>query len=77
MDRVGAGLIPWSLRGTVRLSGARLLKTIPPGGIITTSEFIESLRAEGPELVREFRLHDQAFEVPGTDGITVTTYAIL
>ncbi len=32
---------------------------------------------EGPELAREFRLRDQAFEVPGTDGITVTTYAIL
>jgi class 3 adenylate cyclase len=66
-----------ALVGTSVHVGARLLKTIPPGGIITTSEFVESLHMDGPGLAKEFRLRDQAFEVPGTDGISVTTYAIL
>jgi class 3 adenylate cyclase len=83
VGQVVVGLVGSAMRQAITLVGtsvhvgARLLKHILPGGIITTSEFIESLRAEGPELVREFRLHDQAFEIPGTDGITVTTYAIL
>jgi hypothetical protein len=47
-------------------------------GRITASErAVESLRGEGSALADRFRLHEQAFDVPGTDGITVTTYAIL
>jgi len=81
--QVVVGLVGSAMRQAIALVGtsvhvgARLLKTIPPGGIITTGEFVESLHVDGPELAKEFQLRDQAFEVPGTDGITVTTYAIL
>ena len=56
--------------------GARILKQIPPGGIIASGEIVEALRAEAPPLATEFRLVDPAFEIPGGDGITVATYAI-
>lgn len=83
VGQVVVGLVGSAMRQAIALVGtsvhvgARLLKIVPPGGIITTSEFVESLQVDGPELAKEFRLRDQAFEVPGTDGITVTTYAIL
>jgi len=56
--------------------GARLLKQIPPGGIIASGEVVEALRSEAPELAAGFRLLDPAHEVQGADGITVATYAI-
>ena len=56
--------------------GARLLKHIPPGGIIATGEVVEALRSEMPRLARDFRLLDPAFEVPATDGIVTATWAI-
>jgi class 3 adenylate cyclase len=56
--------------------GARLLKQIPPGGIIASGEAVEALRSEAPPLAADFRLLDPAHEVAGGDGITVTTYAI-
>jgi len=83
VGQVVVGLVGSAMRQAIALVGtsvhvgARILKSVPPGGIITTSEFVESLRVDGPELAKEFQLRDQGFEVPGTDGITVTTYAIL
>ncbi|HEV8672751.1 MAG TPA: adenylate/guanylate cyclase domain-containing protein [Methylomirabilota bacterium] len=56
--------------------GARLLKQIPPGGLIASGEAVEAIRAEAPQLAVEFRLLDPAHEVAGGDGITVATYAI-
>lgn len=56
--------------------GARLLKQIPPGGIIASGEVLDALHAEAPALAAEFRLLDPAFEVQGADGVTVATYAI-
>ena len=56
--------------------GARLLKQIPPGGIIASGEAVEALRAEAPELAAQWRLLDPAHEVLGGEGITVATYAI-
>ena len=56
--------------------GARLLKQIPPGGIIASGEVVEALRAEAPELAAQWRLLDPAHEVLGGEGITVATYAI-
>lgn len=56
--------------------GARLLKQIPPGGIIASGEVVETLRAEAPALAAEFQLRDAALEVPGADGVTVAAYAI-
>ncbi len=79
---VVVGLVGTALRQSIALVGtsvhvgARLLKHIPPGGIIASAEFVESLRAERPALADQFQLHDQAFEIPGADQITVTTYAI-
>ncbi len=76
------GIVGSALRHAVALVGpsvsvgARLLKQIAPGGIIATGEVIEALRVEMPDLGREFRLLDPAFEVPATDGIIVATWAI-
>jgi class 3 adenylate cyclase len=56
--------------------GARLLKQIPPGGIIASGDLVEALRAEAPELAARFQLLDPAYEVAGGDGITVATYSI-
>ena len=56
--------------------GARLLKQIPPGGVIASGEVVEALRAEAPALADWFCLLDPAFEVQGGDGITVATYAV-
>lgn len=83
VGQVVVGLVGTTMRQSIALVGAsvhvgaRLLKHVPPGGIITSGEFVESLRAEGSPLADQFRLHQRVFEVPGTDGITVTTYAIL
>jgi class 3 adenylate cyclase len=56
--------------------GARLLKQIAPGGIIATGDVVEAVHAEMPDLGRDFRLLDPAFEVPATEGIVVATWAI-
>jgi class 3 adenylate cyclase len=83
VGQVVLGLIGSAMRQSIALIGAsvhigsRLLKQIPPGGIIASEELVESLRGEGSALADRFQLHEQAFDVPGTDGITVTTYAIL
>lgn len=54
--------------------GARLLKQIPPGGVIASGEVVAALGAEAPELAAGFRLLDPAYEVPGLDGATVATF---
>jgi class 3 adenylate cyclase len=75
------GVIGSSMRQAIALVGpsvnvgARLLKQIPPGGIIASGEAVEALRTEAPELAGAFRLLDPAFEVQGGDGITVATFA--
>ena len=56
--------------------GSRLLRQVSPGGIIATGELLEALRAEAPHLAGEFRLLDSAFEVPGADGLLVTTHVV-
>jgi class 3 adenylate cyclase len=56
--------------------GARLLKQIPPGGLIASGEVVEVLKRDAPELAARFELLDEAHEVQGGDGITVATYAI-
>jgi class 3 adenylate cyclase len=83
VGHVVVGLVGTAMRQSIALVGtsvhvgARLLKHIPPGGIIASGEFVESLGAEGSDLAEKFRLREESFEVPGSDGITVTTYAIL
>lgn len=56
--------------------GSRLLKQVPPGGIIATGEVVEALRAEAPDLASLFQLQKPSFEVPDSDGIIVATYVI-
>lgn len=79
---VVVGLVGSSMRQALALVGpsvsvgARLLKQIPPGAIITTEAVVTALRDEAPALAQQFTLLESAFEVPGTDGITVTTYVI-
>jgi class 3 adenylate cyclase len=56
--------------------GARLLKRVEPGGVIATGDVVDALREEMPELARDFRMLDAAFEVAGTDGLTVVTWTL-
>lgn len=56
--------------------GSRLLKQIPPGGIIATGEVVEALRTEAPDLAALFQLQNPTFEVPDSDGIVVATHVI-
>lgn len=80
VGEVVVGLVGSSSRPGIALVGpsvnvgSRLLKQVPPGGIITTGEVFETLRREAPCLAEEFRLVDAKFEVPGADGMTVATY---
>ena len=76
------GLIGSTMRQAIALVGpslhvgARLLKQIPPGGIIASGEVVEALEVEAPALAAEFRSLDPSFEVPGADGFTVATYLV-
>ncbi len=75
VGRVGSSSRPgMALVGPSVNVGSRLLKQVPPGGIITTGEVFESLRREAPGLAEEFRLGDAEFAVPGADGMRVATY---
>lgn len=56
--------------------GSRLLKQVPPGGIIATGEVVEALRAEAPDLAARCQLQNPTFEVPDSDGIIVATYVL-
>jgi class 3 adenylate cyclase len=79
---VALGVIGSAMRQAIALVGpslnvgARLLKQIPPGGIIASGEAVDALRMEAPALAEEFRLLDAAYEVPGADGMTVATYVV-
>jgi class 3 adenylate cyclase len=82
VGEVVVGVVGSSMRHAVALIGpsvnigARLLKQIPEGGIIASGEVVEALHAEAPALAAEFRLLDHAFEVPGGDGVRVSTYEV-
>ncbi|MBI4013201.1 MAG: adenylate/guanylate cyclase domain-containing protein [Candidatus Rokubacteria bacterium] len=54
--------------------GARLLKQVPPGGIIASADVVAALRDDAPDLANTFSLGDRAFEVPGGGGLSVETY---
>lgn len=56
--------------------GARLLKRIAEGGIIASSDVVEALAKEAPDLAGQFRSLDDAFEVPGGQGVTIVTYEV-
>jgi class 3 adenylate cyclase len=56
--------------------GARLLKVLPPGGIVASEDTVAALLVESPTLAGRFRLLDAAWEVPAADGLTVAVYAL-
>jgi class 3 adenylate cyclase len=57
--------------------GARLLKHAPPGAIIASGEVVEELRERGAlDLAAEFERLDDAFVVPGGDGVRVPTWVV-
>jgi class 3 adenylate cyclase len=76
------GVIGTALRRSVALIGpsinqaARLLKQIPPGGIIATAGFVERLRQETPGLATQFSLWDEHLELKGFHNESVTAFHI-
>ena len=76
------GVIGTPLRRSVALIGpsinlaARLLKQIPPDGIIATEGVVEKLRAELPALAERFSLFDEKLELKGFEKQYVKAYAI-
>lgn len=57
--------------------GARLLKHAPLGAIIASGEVVAELQERGArELAEDFQPLDEAFAVPGADGLTVATYVV-
>jgi class 3 adenylate cyclase len=76
------GVIGTALRRSVALIGpsinlaARLLKQIPPGGIIATKTVVERLEQEAPELAKQFRLWNERLELKGFQNELVTALHI-
>jgi class 3 adenylate cyclase len=76
------GVIGTALRRSVALIGpsinlaARLLKQIPPGGIIATDTMVERLRQETPDLAQQFRLWNERLELKGFRNELITAFHI-
>jgi len=76
------GVIGTPLRRSVALIGpsihlaARLLKQIPPDGIIATEAVVDKLRAEAPALAERFSLLDEKLELQGFERQCISAYAI-
>jgi class 3 adenylate cyclase len=76
------GVIGTPMRRSVALIGpsinlaARLLKQIPPGGIIATEAVVEKLRTEIPALAERFSLFDEKLELKGFEKQYVKAFAI-
>jgi len=76
------GVIGTPMRRSVALIGptinlaARLLKQIPPGGIIATEAVIERLSAQNPTVAERFSLFDDKLELRGFENQYVSAYAI-
>ncbi len=76
------GVIGTALRRSVALIGpsinlaSRLLKQIPPGGIIATAGVVEQLQQEAPQLARQFTLLNASLELKGFTNERVAAYHI-
>ena len=76
------GVVGTSLRQSVALIGpsinlaARLLKQIPPDGIIATEAVVDRLRKEMPALAERFALFDERLELKGFEQKFVTAYSV-
>ncbi|MBI3302633.1 MAG: adenylate/guanylate cyclase domain-containing protein [Deltaproteobacteria bacterium] len=77
------GVIGSALRRSVALIGpsinlaARLLKQIPPGGIIATETMVERLRQEAPDLAQQFQLWNAHLELKGFHNELVTAFHVV
>ena len=82
VGHVVIGVIGTALRRSVALIGssinlaARLLKQIPPGGIVATATVVERLRQETPELARQFTLWNERLELKGFHNELVTAFHV-
>lgn len=80
VGHVVIGVIGTALRRSVALIGpsinlaARLLKQIPPGGIIATMAVVERLRQETPALAQRFQLWNAQLELKGFHNELVTAF---
>ena len=76
------GVIGTALRRSVALIGpsinlaARLLKQIPPGGIIATATVVERLRQETPALAHQFHIWNEQLELKGFHNELVTAFHV-
>jgi len=76
------GEIGTPLRRSIALIGpsinlaARLLKQIPPDGIIATGAIVERLRVEMPAIAERFELLDKNLELKGFERQCVTAYSL-
>lgn len=76
------GVIGTALRRSVALIGpsinlaARLLKQIPPGGIIATETVVERLHQEAPDLAQQFQLWNEHLELKGFHNELVTAFHV-
>jgi class 3 adenylate cyclase len=76
------GVIGTPMRRSVALIGptinlaARLLKQIPPGGIVATEAVVARLSAQHPTVAKRFSLLDDKLELKGFENQTVSAYAI-
>ncbi len=76
------GVIGSALRRAVALIGpsihiaSRLLKHIPPGGIIATEAVVERLRQEAPALAQRFEVWDPCLVLKGVEEECVTAFHI-
>lgn len=79
---VTIGVIGTALRRSVALIGpsinlaSRLLKQIPPGGIIATAAVIRHLQQETPELAQQFTIWNDKLELKGFTNERVVAYHI-
>jgi class 3 adenylate cyclase len=77
------GIIGTPLRRSVALIGpsinlaARLLKQIPPDGIIATEAVVAQLRDEAPALAGRFALLDERLVLKGFEEESVTAYSLV
>jgi len=76
------GIIGTPMRRSVALIGpsinmaARLLKEIPPDGIIATAAVVERLRQEAPGLADRFTLLESRLVLKGFEDESVTAYSL-
>lgn len=76
------GVIGTPLRRSVAIIGpsinlaSRLLKHIPPGGIIATAAIVERLHQEAPDLASRFHLWSAHLELRGFDNEAVPAFHI-